>query len=87
MLHIIKNEVGFRRAQEYASSQDAMILLQDATYLASLLTQAPNHAIFVLREDLQARGLDGSSTKAVQVIDFKVFVSLTEQHETSVTWD
>ncbi|MCL9776343.1 sulfurtransferase complex subunit TusB [Vibrio methylphosphonaticus] len=87
MLHIIKNEAGLNRAKEYASTQDAMILIQDATYLASLSIPVSNRAMFVLHEDLQARGLGENVLKSVQVIDFKGFVSLTEQHESSITWD
>ncbi|MGV2990677.1 sulfurtransferase complex subunit TusB [Vibrio sp. E150_011] len=87
MLHIIKNETGFKHAQCYLNLQDAIILIQDASYLAGMPLFSEKDNVFVLSEDLQARGLSVESSNNLQVIDFKGFVELTEIHENSITWE
>jgi len=69
--------------------QDSVLLLRDAVYLLLQPSQIelPTHLIYVLSEDLAARGMNINDVKIkVELIDYLRFVDLTIVHTNTVTW-
>lgn len=71
------------------TKQDGLLLIQDGVYA---LTDQRLHQqlagiekLYVLNEDIQARGL-GSGTLSVEIIDYAAFVTLTLVYEHSLSW-
>ncbi|MBD1557352.1 sulfurtransferase complex subunit TusB [Vibrio sp. S9_S30] len=93
MLHIVKSLTGIQEAIQYATSQDTILLVEDAVYAAithhqgfeSLLNS--QLGIYVLMPDVVARGLSGCIDTAVAKASFNDWVTLTETHESNVTWE
>lgn len=52
MLHIIKNKAGLEAASVFLSSQDELILIEEASYLTKLCSESITERSFVLLEDL-----------------------------------
>lgn len=93
MLHIVKNKPALEQARLFFSSGDAILLIEDAVYteIEQINTQEekndPKDHYFYLKEDVEARGLSDLVGFSVQLIDYNGFVSLTEKHEQSLTWE
>lgn len=93
MLHIIKTQSGLDDAIHLIQTNDDVLLLEDAVY--ALFRQSSSQIAWkdqkdhcwALKEDLMARGLTLPHELIFQVVDFDGFVSLTEQHLQSITWD
>ncbi|MBD2785076.1 sulfurtransferase complex subunit TusB [Xenorhabdus sp. DI] len=74
------------------SDRDDVLLIQNGVllsmnnnrYLAELL--GTGAGIYVLREDLDARGLIEQISDRVIVIDYNGFVSLTVKHQQNFAW-
>jgi tRNA 2-thiouridine synthesizing protein B len=72
--------------------RDVLLLMQDGV-IAGLedslalphITQLPC-PVYVLTEDLQARGLVGQISDKLTPIDYTGFVELTEQHMQHIAW-
>ncbi|XBC39688.1 MAG: sulfurtransferase complex subunit TusB [Buchnera aphidicola (Chaetogeoica yunlongensis)] len=65
--------------------QNSVIMaLEDNIFLKQLLSLSV--FLYVLEDDLCARGLLKKISSCVQVIDYKKFVNLTEQHEKQILW-
>jgi tRNA 2-thiouridine synthesizing protein B len=93
MLHIIKRQQAIAAAlKQFESNTDAILLIEDAVYLAN-----PNHhshslisafnRVFVLAPDLRARGLSQLVSDNLTQVEYLGFVELTESHSASLTWD
>ena len=71
---------------------DALLLMQDGVAAALENSVAQRHIsvltcpVYVLVEDLQARGLIGQISHKVMPIDYTGFVDLTEKHAQHVAW-
>ncbi|MCL9783859.1 sulfurtransferase complex subunit TusB [Vibrio sp. S4M6] len=92
MLHIIKSLDKLPLAIDYAGEKDDFLLVEEAVYagvaahtLAEQLAQREN-LIFLLKEDVQARGLEGLVSPSYSLISFVGFVELTAENEKSMTW-
>ncbi len=79
-------------AFEYSQEKDDILLMEDAVYagvvshsMSSLLLEADN-LVFLLLEDVQARGLEGLVSPAYTLISYSGFVELTAENEKSMTW-
>jgi len=73
----------------FISNHDTLLFIEDGTYciLNNTLSeeiQSKKIQYYYLRPDLTARGLPASDD--VQVVDYKEFVTLTENHHPSQTW-
>ncbi|KAB7894997.1 sulfurtransferase complex subunit TusB [Rouxiella sp. S1S-2] len=74
------------------SPSDALLLMQDGVTAALENSLAQSHIsvlscpVYVLSEDLQARGLIGQISHKVTPIDYTGFVDLTEKHTQHVAW-
>ncbi|PHM74536.1 sulfurtransferase complex subunit TusB [Xenorhabdus kozodoii] len=74
------------------SDTDDILLMQNGVllginenrYLTELLRTGAG--IYVLKEDLAARGLIEQISDGVMVIDYKGFVSLTVKHQQNFAW-
>lgn len=71
---------------------DALLLMQDGVTAALENSVAQSHLsvlscpVYVLNEDLQARGLIGQISYKLTPIDYTGFVDLTERHSQHVAW-
>ncbi len=66
-------------------SEDSLLFMQDGVYIQSHpLLPSINNTVFVLQDDLKARGLEkGSVGKS---IDYQEFVQLCTQHGKVISW-
>lgn len=92
MLHIIKHYRYLSDAIAYSMPSDSILLVEDAVYAA-----LPSHKahplfltslcqVYVLKEDLTARGLPQDSGEILRSVDFAGFVDLTAENNQSMTW-
>lgn len=91
MLHIVKTMAKLPLALACAQSEDSVLLSEEAVYAArSGCTLLSNHKtqvfVFVLQEDLEARGCLQGIDSSYQVIDMSGFVGLTVKYVKSITW-
>lgn len=88
-LHICKDndflETHLNKLKHSLTENDAILLIESAVYQASrpFSTKA---RLFVLTEDLLARGLDKKCSADFTALNFDEFVTLTEQHEKIISW-
>ncbi|MGR5064477.1 sulfurtransferase complex subunit TusB [Photobacterium sp. DNB22_13_2] len=96
MLHIFTRSPfqsqAFSEARAIISKNDSILLIQDAV-IAATVENSPifqfNDAgvkIYLLSEDIIARGLQGKLRLDIDVIDYKGFVGLTVDNETQMKW-
>jgi sulfur relay protein TusB/DsrH len=79
-LHTIHNANGLAAALA-RSGDDPLLLLEDGVYLAD---QIAGRKVFVLREDLAARGLPEPA--GLTLLGMQEFVALAVQHAPIVAW-
>lgn len=76
----------------YSSQNDAILLLQDAIIAAidennwCEALKKSGRKIYVLQEDIVARGLVGKVTSGFEVVDYNGFVLLSVECETQMKW-
>ncbi len=74
------------------AQEDALLLMQDGVLAALDGSEACNlisqhvQSIYVLSEDLAARGLVGQISHNITLIDYTGFVALTEKHTQQTAW-
>lgn len=72
--------------------EDALLLMQDGVLAALEGSQACEllfqhiQSVYVLSEDLAARGLVGQISHNITLIDYTGFVALTEKHAQQTAW-
>ncbi len=72
--------------------QDAFLLMQDGVLAAVRNSEAGERLatlglpVYVLSEDLAARGLVGQILHSATLIDYTGFVALTEKHTQHIAW-
>ena len=77
-----------------AAPGETVLLIEDGVYalvgcIASnnlLIDKHPDIALFALREDLQARGLEALVSTQVQIINYGEFVALTCRYSKTISW-
>lgn len=75
-----------------AGAGDDLLLLQDGVLAALTGSRAlmrlleSGLTLWVLDEDVQARGLAGQISSSVQSIDYNGFVTLTIRHQQQIVW-
>ncbi|MFC1503047.1 sulfurtransferase complex subunit TusB [Pseudomonadota bacterium] len=76
----------------YISQDDEILLLQDAVIAGlreNFWCEAIKNSgvkIYLLKEDLLARGIVEKVDDSFDVVDYKGFVSLSTEHETQMNW-
>ncbi len=74
------------------TAQDDLLLLQDGVLGALEGSRALNcllaspASLWVLTEDVTARGLAGQISAKIGQVDYTGFVTLTEKHQQQITW-
>jgi len=98
MLHIVNKSHDQSRCLHsclrFASPGQALLLTEDAVYAATqsgagasgVAEAALRLNIFVLRPDLEARGMAAKLAEGVTAIDYAGFVDLVAEYPTSQTW-
>lgn len=94
LLHTLNRSPATSRVYQQALTamgpEDRLLLVEDAVqgalpklirYFAGL-----EGRLFALREDLEARGLEGRCDPSVQIVDVDGFVLLTEEADKTVSW-
>jgi sulfur relay protein TusB/DsrH len=66
----------------------SILLLSDAAYLANNEIFSGEHRadIYVLEDDVLARGLTAFMPDNISIIDYDRFVSLVIEHDQSISW-
>ncbi|MGF1737893.1 sulfurtransferase complex subunit TusB [Photobacterium satsumensis] len=96
MLHIFTRSPfqsqAFSEAATIISKNDSILLIQDAV-IAATVENTPifqfheaGVKIYLLSEDIIARGLQAKLKLEVNVVDYKGFVGLTVDNETQMKW-
>jgi len=83
-LHSVHSAAALAACLVRATDNDAVILLDDGVYAA--LSDQAVPVLYVLSEDLAARGLSVGHVVAGKVITMKEFVALTVLHTPIVAW-
>ena len=66
-------------------SKDSLLFMQDGVYIQNHPNLASiKNSVFILQDDLKARGLKKSSVG--KGIDYQEFVQLCTQHEKVISW-
>lgn len=77
---------------QLVGDEDALLLMQDGVLAALENSMAQSHIsvltcpVYVLSEDLHARGLVGQISHKWTPIDYNGFVDLTERHRQHIAW-
>ncbi|RJG37447.1 sulfurtransferase complex subunit TusB [Motilimonas pumila] len=95
ILHLVKSSpfshLSLKNALNRSAEQDLFLLLQDAVVAVCVESDLHNQLLdldrqerlYVLKEDLSARGL---TNKYGKVVDYKGFVSLSCHTSASISW-
>lgn len=69
---------------------DGLLFIEDGTYYCSnagaIENLAANNSVFVLREDLLARGLLDNTSENAEIVDYDKFVELCCEFDKVVSW-
>jgi sulfur relay protein TusB/DsrH len=86
-LHMIHSAAGLARSLGRAPADATLLLLEDGVYAALPSRDLPARAVYVLAEDLAARGLNpGDLAPGVTLLDMTGFVALTVAHSPLIAW-
>ncbi len=86
-LHTIHSVAALESCLGRATADSTLLLLEDGVYAALTPDAIPVRALYVLAEDLAARGLSSADLPAgVTAIDMKGFVALTVAHSPIAAW-
>ncbi|MGL6262192.1 sulfurtransferase complex subunit TusB [Vibrio sp. WXL103] len=89
MLFIVKSVAAIEQLSALCGEQDAALLVEDAVYASMAQHRAfvglKGTETFVLKEDLQARGIESRVSPSISEVDFAGFVQLTADHPQSIT--
>lgn len=90
MLHILKNQQSIRQVLPYLQSGDRLILIEDSVYCANKKHENYPYLIdlkvYVLMEDIEARGLGAFIAEDLDIVDYAGFVHLTAINTQLITW-
>lgn len=91
MLHIVKSLEKLKLVSRYLLQEDALLLVENAVYATSEHSEyfkqiAQTNLVFVLEEDLLARGWSKKTAENIQIINKFEFVELTVSHAKSISW-
>jgi len=86
-LHTIHSVAALDRCLGRATANATLLLLEDGVYAALSPREVPTQALYVLAEDLSARGLSPADLPdGVTSVDMKGFVALTVAHSPVIAW-
>ena len=86
-LHTLHSAAGLERCLGRVTAESTLLLLEDGVYEALTPRSVPARALYVLAEDLEARGLSRADlATGITAIDMKGFVALTVAHSPIIAW-
>jgi sulfur relay protein TusB/DsrH len=86
-LHTIHSAAALQRCLGRATPDSTLLLLEDGVYAGLAPLGNPARALYVLAEDLAARGFERADlAPGVGIVDMKGFVALTVAHSPIVGW-
>lgn len=86
-LHTIHSVVALDRCLGRLTSDSTLLLLEDGVYAALTARSIPARALYVLSDDLAARGLSHADVApGIIPLDMKGFVALTVAHSPIIGW-
>lgn len=89
MLFIVKSVTAIEHLSVLSGEHDAILLVEGAVYASIAQHRAfvglKGLTTFVLKEDLQARGIESRVSPSISEVDFAGFVQLTAEHLQSIT--
>ena len=75
---------------EAIAKDDGVLFLEDGVYYLwkniKDLTYTEQYEYYALKEDLLARGIEITSIKGVNLVDYPAFVDLCEKYEKIINW-
>ena len=75
---------------EAIAEDDGVLFLEDGVYYLwkdiKDLIYTEQYECYALKEDLLARGIEITSTKGVNLVDYPAFVDLCEKYEKIINW-
>jgi tRNA 2-thiouridine synthesizing protein B len=98
MLHIVNKSPRASRTlpscMRIARPGEALLLIEDAVYAATpggalacgMAEAVQRFKVYVLRPDLEARGMAGRLVTGVTPVDYQGFVDLVAEHPINQTW-
>jgi tRNA 2-thiouridine synthesizing protein B len=74
-----------KKSDDLLALQDGVLIaVNDNYFLRNILDSSAN--LYVLKEDIEARGLYNKIATEFIVIDYQKFVFLTEKHKQQMNW-
>ncbi len=98
LLHIVSIGLNQRQTMQQCldlvTPDDAILFIEDGVYWATgapeakalLQSASCNSKIYVLNEDVAARGIQSHIAADITCVDYVGFVTLTEEFERSASW-
>ena len=98
MLHTVNKSPFEHRSLEaclkFAQPGNAVLLIEDGVYAAARETAVSQQvqdalksvAIYVLKPDVEARGMQNRVMDGIRLVDYEGFVDLVVEHETVQSW-
>lgn len=87
LLHTIHSVAALDRCLGRVTADSTLLLLEDGVYAALTARAIPARALYVLADDLAARGLSSADlAPGIIALDMKGFVALTVAHSPIVGW-
>ena len=98
MLHIVNkspfDQRSFETCLRFARKGSALLLIEDGVYAAARDTAVSqqmqdalkNVAIYVLKPDVEARGMQNRVMDGVHLVDYAGFVDLVVEHNAVQSW-
>ncbi len=82
-LHIVNKSSALASCLKTASTEDTVLLIEDAVYQASMVSE---RKLLALADDIDARGFKARVGEHVAVVDYDEFVNLVTTHQPIVSW-
>lgn len=83
ILHTINKTSALELCRNLIAEGDKVVLLEDGVYLG---LQPLPFLVFAIRQDVDARGLDGRLTEQTESIDYSDFVRLCTEADKVCSW-
>lgn len=81
-----RSRVALERCEQIMQSNDSLLCLGEAATLLCGVEGVGQHKPYVLREDIDSRGLSSVLHQDVRCIDYDTFAQLAVDHQKIVRW-
>lgn len=80
-MHLVFSVNGWKACEPCTSADDIIVLMGDGVYAT------PKQQVYAIADDLQVRGMFNNTNPSMISISYDDFVSLTESHHPSISWN